>query len=337
MPEDLRSRPPDARRPPLNRPGPLAILCNPQSGWVRRRAERARGALRALAPGRYREASEPERIGEAALELAREPDVTLCVAGGDGSLHAVLTALHRELPTEAWPVLAPIPMGSTNMSAKDLGIRGSPMRRLAALEAWAAGDADGRVIHRPAVRVEEPNGTARCGMFFGAGAVANGVSFLRDNLYQKGVPEATTSALSIAWVLWKMARGEDRARSMVTAVEGEVDGRAIRSDATAMCLVTSLDRLILGSRPYWGREGGPLHVTLVSRDAPHFWLSVPRVAIGRPGKGFTPDRGFHSYDAERVTLRFDGRYVIDGELYEASREAGAVELSTIPEVEWLVA
>lgn len=290
-----------------------------------------------MAPDRYREASEPDGIGAAALELASESDVTLCVAGGDGSLHAVLTALHRELPLEAWPVLAPIPMGSTNMSAKDLGIRGSPMRRLAALEAWAAGDADAHVIRRPAVRVQDPNGAARCGMFFGAGAVANGVSFLREHLYQKGVPQATTSALSIAWVLWKMARGEDRARSMVTAVEGAVDGRAIRCDAAAMCVVTSLDRLILGSRPYWGGEQGPLHVTLVSRDAPRFWLSVPRVAVGRPGRGFTPDRGFHSYDAERVTLRFDGRYVIDGELYDASRESGAVELSTIPDVDWLVA
>jgi len=321
---------------PQARPRSLAIVCNPLSGWVRPRWDGVRESLRGLAPAGFRDASAPEDLGEAALELTEEGVRVLCVVGGDGTVQAVLTALAREVPVDRWPILSVIPAGSTNMSAKDLGMRRSPRKHLERLEAWSRGAMDEHVVRRPVVSVTGSDGVHRCGMFFGAGAVPDGVAFLRERLYQRGIPESQTTALSVAYVLWRFARGGERARAMTPRIECRVDDRRVVGEATATCLITTLDRLILGMRPHWGTEGAPLRFTLSERYTPRAWLNLPRLATGRPGRHLTPENGYHSHNADQVTLRFDGAYVIDGELYRADSTSGDVEISAITGVEWLV-
>ena len=82
-----------------------------------------------------------------------------------------------------------------------------------------------------------------------------------------------------------------------------------------LCLVTALQRLFLGIRPYWNQSGGPLRATLVEAGAGRFISSMPRLLRGRPGPTMTPDDGYHSTGLASLQLRFSGALTLDGELF----------------------
>lgn len=314
----------------------MVVLLNPQAGTVRRRTDRVRAALGrgALAGARVREVVGPEEVTAAVAEHLDAG--LLAVLGGDGTLQATLTALERA-ELEVWPELFVAPAGRTNMSVGDLSPVRSLHRALQALERWASGDDQAlRRVLRPAVRVAAPGAQVRAGMFFGAGAVSAGVAFFRERLYEKGTGSTGTSSLAVAWTLWQMACGRGEEMGLFPPMRWRVDGRVHHFPATAACLVSTLGRLILGTRPFWGEGEGPLRFTFVEHGARGFWRNIPRFAVGRPGRRLTEENGYFSYRAGRVELAFSGPWVLDGEIYTADAD-GALVLTPTRNITWRVA
>ena len=314
----------------------VAVLCNPLSGRVHR--DRASvGALRAeVGAAAYREASTPDEVGVALDELALGRADALALIGGDGTTQAVLTAMHSMMPEEEWPVLIPLSAGSTNMTALDLGGVGTLAAGVAALRRWRAGGGDqAHRVRRPLLPIERPGQRPLCGMFFGTAKVAEGVRFFRRRLRGRGSAGEHTSSLSIARVLFSLARGGASNRGGYPVSYRVDDGEECHQEAI-MGLVSTLHRLLLGMRPYWGREDAPLHFTLVDRDARALWRSLWRLGSGRPGLRLTRERGYVSHNAHRVEFRFDGPFVVDGELFEARSADGPVLLTAPRVVEWMV-
>lgn len=320
----------------------IAVLCNPRSGRVLRELNAVRELGRDIAGEFYREAAEPTEIAEALSDLAEVGVGTLCIVGGDGTVHAALTALHASRPEEAWPVIAPVPGGSTNMTAQDLGAGGSLMERLLAIRAFCDGEgrrepeAEGALVSRPMLCVEHGETETLCGMFFGAGTVAEGVRFFDQRLRGLQMGAQHTSGLSLARVLLSVAVRGTQAESVGCSVTRAVDGHAPTDHRCIFCLATTLNRLILGTRPYWGDEDGPVHFTLVEKSARAFWWSLPRIARGRPGAKLTPERGYLSQNATALELTFDGPFVVDGEVYHAHAADGPCRISAPRTVSWLV-
>lgn len=314
----------------------VAVLCNPRSGEVKRERDDIRAAARRVGDGPYREASEPtgiSRVVEEALEA--ESDV-LCVVGGDGTVHAVLSALVQRAPGEEWPRLAVVPAGTANMLARGLGARGGAVARLVALRGWRdEGGSGGRVVRRPALRIGHGDSPASAGMFFGAASIAAGVRYFERRIQGKGLAVERLSALAVARVALGLAFGGMKGEA-VREVQSRVDGEPVGADRCVLCLATTLDRLLLGTRPYWGEEEAPVHFTRVDEGARGFWWNLPRLAGGRPGRSMTPERGWFSRNVHRVELTFDGVFVIDGELYRARSASGPVRIGVTRVVEWLV-
>jgi hypothetical protein len=270
-------------------------------------------------------------MAEAVCEFSLGSDDLLCVVAGDGTVHAVLTALERLRPDGGWPVLAAAPGGTTNMTVKDMGRPGRLLDYLEALLCWkAAGggpNASGRIVLRPVLRIAAPDSEPIVGMFFGAGTVSAGVDFFNKRLRSMGIPEAVGSPMAIVRTTLALAmggRGLDRlAPPMTVRVEqGPVlDGPAV------FLMVSTLHRVILGARPYWGDGQGPIHITLVERGALGIFRNVPRLALGLPGDRLTSERGWHSHATSRVQVTLDGPFIVDGEVLHASRAAGPLEIT----------
>ena len=89
-------------------------------------------------------------------------------------------------------------------------------------------------------------------------------------------------------------------------------------------LITSLDRLILGVRPYWGQQSGSLHLTLIEQRAPHFLRYLPRLVRGKPGHSLRPENGYHSRNLDQLELTIDGPFTIDGEIFQ--NQGGSIQL-----------
>lgn len=320
----------------------IAVLCNPRSGRVLRDLDAVRELGRDLAGELYREVAEPAEIAEALSDLTEMGVATLCIVGGDGTVHGALTALHASRPEEPWPVIAPVPGGSTNMTAQDLGAGGSLMERLLAIRAWRddpareEGDADRALVNRSMLCVEHGGNDALCGMFFGAGTVAEGVRFFDQRLRGLPLGAQKTSGLSLARVLLSVAVRGTQGETVGCSVTKSVDGHTPTDHRCIFCLATTLHRLILGTRPYWGEGDGPVHFTLVEKSARAFWRSLPRIARGRAGARLTPERGYLSQNANSVELTFDGPFVVDGEVYHACAADGPCRITAPRTVSWLV-
>jgi hypothetical protein len=82
-----------------------------------------------------------------------------------------------------------------------------------------------------------------------------------------------------------------------------------------LCLITALERLFLGIRPYWSCADQPLRATLVESEAYRFIRCMPKLLTGNPDSTMTPESGYHSAGLRSLRLRFDGPLTVDGELF----------------------
>ena len=318
----------------------VAVLLNPLSGRVRRRTYAVRARGRALAGPLYAEASNPDAMADAVAGFALGPDDVLCVVAGDGTLHGVLTALERLRPDSGWPILAATPGGTTTMIAKDVGPPGGLLSYLEALRLRkAAGDgphAGGRIVLRPVLRIAVPGSEPMAGMFLGAGTVSAGVDFFNRRLKPAGIPVSVGSPIAIARTLFTMATGGRALDRLAPPMTVRVERGPALDGPAVFFLATTLHRMIIGARPYWGGDTGPIHLTLVERDAQGIFRHVPRLALGRPGDRLTPERGWHSHDTPRALFGMDGWFIVDGELHHATGAAGPLELTAARTARWWI-
>ena len=99
---------------------PLLVITNDDAGTAD--DEALRGALwRSSATRARSRSSRPRRPGELDGVLHRAASRRIVVAGGDGSLHAVIAALHRRHDLKH-AVVGLLPMGTGNDFARTLGI-----------------------------------------------------------------------------------------------------------------------------------------------------------------------------------------------------------------------
>src|SRR3954469_22246346 len=98
---------------------PLLLITHPEAGSADE--ERLEGALRVLRSATDVEVAHTENPGELDSVLHRRGGRRIVVAGGDGSLHAVVAALHRRHELDD-AVIGLVPLGTGNDFARGAGI-----------------------------------------------------------------------------------------------------------------------------------------------------------------------------------------------------------------------
>jgi hypothetical protein len=190
------------------------------------------------------------------------------------------------------------------------------------------------VVSRPLLRITWAGGPDLCGTFFGTGVVTDAVRYFRTSVRDRGPAGEWSSFSSIRFVLTDLFRhGPDSGG--VQQLGARIDSGAPHLHEAVLCLITSLERLVLGSRPYWNASAGPLRWTIVEVEARRFWLRMWRVIMGRPGAVLREDEGYFSGGVERAELKFDGPFVVDGELYESSADH-PITVTTDRTLRWIV-
>jgi hypothetical protein len=96
-----------------------------------------------------------------------------------------------------------------------------------------------------------------------------------------------------------------------------LDEQCFRADANFF-FVTSLSRLFLGIRPFWGTGDAPLNATLVRARAHRFGRSLPALLRGKPKAHMTDATGYSSWRISRAGIDGARTFTIDGEMYAAS-------------------
>ena len=153
-------------------------------------------------------------------------------------------------------------------------------------------------------------------------------------IYKKGVRGELAAGLTLARFLLAAVKG-DRRTVPPAPIRLGLEGMAMQEMDVLVLLVTTLERLFLGMRPYWGMEEAPLHFTAIRSDATHILRAAPSLIRGRRSRWATPGHGYLSHNLSDLRLCIQSGFTLDGQLYQSDPRLGALALSKGGEVEFL--
>lgn len=293
----------------------VGVLTNPLSGGNRKGGRAIRKLLAGWTEVLHREATKPDDVLKVLSDFAQKGVELLVINGGDGTVQAVLTVLGREKLFAKPPLLALLCAGTTSMLSRDVGVAGSPAIALQKIIDWSkAPGKELAVCSRPIVQVQRGSQAPLFGMFFGAGAICEGIKIFHSRNNPMGWRGQLMPALTMLTLLLAILfRNRDRLPPLVHKIS--FNGCRQEERADLLFLVSSLERLFLGMRPYWGEEDGPLYYTAVAARPKRLLRVLP--SLFRSGKSChtTSSNGYSSHKVQEIQLTLQGDFTLDGELY----------------------
>ncbi|MCP5066266.1 MAG: hypothetical protein GY946_06825 [bacterium] len=281
----------------------------------------------------HRETPNLGAVPSAVTEFADRGVELLIINGGDGTLQRALTEILGHTP--GWrPKIAPLRSGRTNMAALALGASRSPAAALRSLVVDAReGNLGARVFPHPVLRMElVGEGTPHFGMFFGAGAVCRGIELTHKSFPKAKAKGVFGPVVIIATLLPQLLSGRQAGLLVPDKVQLTLDDQPAGTDAYSVIIATTLDRLFLKMRPFWGEGPGSIRLTTMTASAHGVGRALPHILRGRPPSRATT--GFESVNTHEGRFRLDCGVTLDGELFEPRSER-IVHLSAPDRVDFL--
>jgi hypothetical protein len=205
------------------------------------------------------------------------------------------------------------------MLARDVGIRGEPLAGLRKIRDWSLNPQ--RTMHavhiRPVLLVRQcDDRNPQCGMFFGAGAIPRGIDLCHESMNPNGLRGELMPALIIMRLLLAGLTGNEKLLPP-TDMEISCDHAPAERQSCLFAIVSTLERLFLGLHPFWGTEDAGLHFTALKSKPAYLLRNLPFLMYGHHRVSASPQNGYFSHNAQTITLNFEGRFTLDGEIYEA--------------------
>lgn len=314
---DVGSAPSASNLWEASRPRRLGILINPQSGTNRRSLQALLRLLDRHKPAIHRQVVRPNDVAGALTEMAAQQVEVLAVCGGDGTVHAALTALFHAGPFAVMPPLVLIAGGTSNMTAADVGIGGKPTLALERLLAWSEGRGPaGQRVRRAILRVDcGPGSAPQYGMFFSAAGIVQ-VTRVRRATRRQARSGLMRGGLGTAVTVGRYLLGLALGRRVVepTPIAVRLDGQSCGTHNYLALFITTLARLNPGIRPYWGEEDSPLRYTAIAYQPQDLLLAAPSLVSGRPSRYLTPESGYTSRNIHEAVLQSEAACALDGQI-----------------------
>lgn len=317
---------------PQRRPLRVGIINNPLSGQNLKR-----GLLRHVTDllqshpqvARFDEAT-PDGMAAAVRELMHRETEIVVVNGGDGTAQAVLTAL-MSTPSDALPLIAVLPGGTSNTTARNVGYGRRPLQALQRiLSESARGAVAGTVERHAVVRVDRHHDTElspQWSMMFGTGAIYHGIRFARGPIKQNGAPGELEAGIAIAVFVFKVLSGNGGTLFPPMQARIRIDGEDIAPEPYLGLLASTMNRTILGLNTYWGTGPGPVRMSLLRCKPRQLVRAILAIIRGKAAPHMRPELGYRSVNANEVEITCDSGYTLDGELFDAGTPQTRVTLS----------
>lgn len=307
----------------------IGIVCNPRS----QQNKRGTASLESLAESEpdvlYHRLETVESLPEILADFARQEVSILAISGGDGTVQGTLTALTTgaQRPFPELPLLALLPHGMTNMTASDIGLMG---KGNAGFQRLLAGIKDGRLapgrddalLERHLLRMENAKDTPpQVGMFFGGAGIYRAVQVCRNNIHPLKVEAEVANSLTMVTLLGRffLRGGREDGVAKGDPITVTLDGEDRGEKNLMVILATTLDRLVVGTRPFWNQKGGDLRYTEIAFPPHRLFRQLPKLLWGKPERRFS-DPGYQSSGAREVLFKMDCPFTLDGQFFEPDPE-----------------
>ena len=326
----------NAAHPSNSRPT-IGLISNPHSRRNRSQLAAVQGIVANHPNIHHHITQSADEIPLALRGFAQRGVDVLAVNGGDGTTAQVFSELLEQRPFAGLPSVILLPGGTTNMNVGDVGLRGKLTGAVRRMTNWAEqGSDDVERLTRPILRAEgSVDGKIACGMFFGTGTIIGGIEYCHNTVHSMGIIDELGPGVVTIRTIWGIARKEPYF-SDPTPIRIEFDSATdTQTRQVVLLLISSLERLFLGLRPYWGVENAPLHCTWMQQPTRKVFRAFPSVLRGRPNRHAGQENGYFSHNAREIRLWIDGAFTLDGEIYHASTEHGPVTVSNGGDIEFI--
>ena len=297
----------------------VGILHNPLSGRNKRKPNLFQDVFAQHPDVAKAKIHTPTDILEALKGFAQEQVDCVVVIGGDGTIQATMGALFHHRPFVSLPQLAVLPAGTANLIAGDVGLGDFEPSSLERLLANGQSSAPNISLEsRPILRIRFPEDREPLhGMFFGAGAIYHGTQLGLQTKQSIGRLGEWGAGLILVKFLLALATGSRKGLNPISArvAAGE---KPSTEEEYLVLLVTTLDRLFLGMKPFWSNNLGPLRYTSLRVPYHHLWRVLPSVLRGKSHQLASLHHGYRSDNLSEIRLSFDSGFVLDGEVYTSS-------------------
>ena len=254
-------------------------------------------------------------------EMARAGVELLVCNSGDGMVQGVMTLMLEQRMFGELPDLAILPRGMANMTAADCGLTGRRWRDLQRLlDAARAGRLAGHRLRRHVLRVDyRDDRPAQRGMFMGALGIYDAIRICTGTVHKHGLKGEWSHAATLAGLLLgSLFRGLDTFGIDGHDIRLRIDQGELLDERLLLLLCTTLDRLVLRSRPFWNDQGGPVRFTRIGHPPVGLLRNAGRVLYGGEPRRL-PETDYRSCGARQVELWLDEPFTIDGEFFEPLR------------------
>jgi diacylglycerol kinase family enzyme len=258
----------------------------------------------------------------------------LVIAGGDGTVQAVLSHLFIAHSLENWPILAILPGGTTNMTALDLVNHDAPENAARNLSNYLLSRTLPSLVRRHVLCIEQSGSAKVYGMFFGVGIIARAVIFSQSKIKQMGITGEIYSGLIMFGYIVGLILGGHKGTWAPAQMTTLKVGEKTCNGAQLFLFASALDRLLFNIRPYWGQEQEPLHVTFFEQNRKKLLRAIFALISGK-GATLKEHDGYHSHNSRTLELAIDDDYIVDGESYRAASQNGPLKISAAGPITFL--
>jgi diacylglycerol kinase (ATP) len=298
------------------------LIVNPKAGKSSGKGTALAARLRSSPEVSVKLIDRFEELPRLVDDCARDGVTDLFISSGDGTIHAIMTELAERRPFANLPRLCLLPHGTTNLTAADLGFR---HRDVDAQASFIATLQPTDLRQRPTLRVVNPkDGRPRHGMFLGTGAVSEATLYCQRAFNAKGVKGSwatfATLASTVGRSMFTAPNPDDLTRvDRPFPISLSADGKPICQGNQLLLLATTLEKLILGTKPFWGGHTAPLRATVVPYPVPNLARWLLPIMFGKEDRRVP--QGTVSVCGKVLEVASTGSFVIDGEFFDAPAEA----------------
>lgn len=248
----------------------------------------------------------------------------IVVDGGDGTVGKVLSALHASgWPAQAWPPVAVIPSGNTNLIAADVGYGRRGVEALQFLQTeLRSGQAELKVKQRRPLVVQRSghDGAAVLGFFGGMGAFGRGISIAHEPAVLKRYAHDMAVIATLIMTVMQLLLPRQRDGWLAGApARLTYDGKASAVHDHFMLLCTALNTLPYGVWPFWragGAAGEGMHYLDVAAYPPSLMRAVWTLLRGKAPEWLRRTPAYQSGSVQALEMRTTESFVLDGEILE---------------------
>lgn len=218
------------------------------------------------------------------------------------------------------PRLAVVPGGTSNLIAGDVGLGKFEPNTLEQLLKNATSSAPQLSIEsRPILRIRFPEEREPLhGMFFGAGAIYHGAQLGRQTKQSIGRLGEWGAGLILMKFLVALATGSRKGLNPITVRVTAGESAPLQHEYLVL-LVTTLNRLFLGMKPFWGTSSGPLRYTSLRVPYRYLWRVLPTVLRGIAHPLASTEHGYVSDNLSEIRVALNSGFILDGEVYSSSK------------------